>query len=82
MAADAPLATSDTTYRIVQRNHVNQWSNELQTAVPGWDIRALWISTGTVLPVFVPDSQYTADNVDKMIRHAGAIDEQIHGLGS
>lgn len=69
------------TYRIVSRVHVNQWSNELQQAVPGWDIRALWVSTGTVLPVFVPDSQYTAENVDAFVRHAGAIDDQIHKLG-
>jgi hypothetical protein len=74
--SDAPAA-----YRIVSRLHVNQWSNQLQQAIPGWDIRALWISTGTILPVFVPDASYTAENVDAMIRSAGATDEQMHALG-
>lgn len=68
-------------YRIVSRVHVNQWSAELQQAVPGWDIRAQWIGTGTILPVFVPDASYTPENVDVLIRAAGAKDEQIHGLG-
>lgn len=81
MSTAAPSAGLPTVYRIVSRTHVNQWSNELQQAVPGWDIRALWVATGTVLPVFVPDSQFTADNVDALIRHQGAIDEQIHSLG-
>lgn len=81
MTAIAPTESSGAAYRIVSRVHVNQWSNELQQAVAGWDIRALWISTGTVLPVFVPDSQYTAENVDNFIRHAGAADEKIHALG-
>lgn len=70
-----------TAYRIVSRVHVNQWDTGLQQAVPGWDIRALWIRTGTIIPVFVPDASYTAENVDTLIRIAGAKDEQMHALG-
>jgi hypothetical protein len=73
---DAPI-----TYRIVSRVHVNQWSNELQQAVPGWDIRAYWAATATTLPVFVPDVNYTPENVDQFIRLAGEKDEKIHALG-
>jgi hypothetical protein len=75
------VSTQETAYRIISRVHVNQWSNELQQAVPGWDIRALWIKTGTVLPVFVPDASFTAENVDTLIRIAGAKDDSIHALG-
>ena len=75
MTADAPL------YRIIQRTHISQWDDRLQQAVPGWDIRALWVSTGTVLPVFVPDSDFTPENVDQLIRHAGEKDNAIHSLG-
>jgi hypothetical protein len=75
------MSDSPTAYRIVSRTHINQWDNGLQQAVPGWDIRALWIKTGTILPVFVPDASYTAENVDTLIRIAGAKDEQIHSLG-
>jgi len=81
MSATAPDASTATVYRIVSRVHVNQWSNELQQAVPGWDIRAYWVKTGVTLPVFVPDSAYTAEHVDAMIRHAGTLDEQMHTLG-
>lgn len=68
-------------YRIVMRAHVNRWDDDLQTAVPGWEIKARWVSTGAVLPVFLPDASYTADNVDTLIRAAGARDEEVHRLG-
>ena len=75
------MSSSSTTYRIVSRVHVNQWNDQLQQAVPGWDVRALWVRTGTILPVFVPDTQYTAENVDTLIRAAGEQDDKIHALG-
>lgn len=75
------MSSTPTVYRIVQRNHVAQWSDQLQQAVPGWDLRVLWASTGTILPVFVPDTVYTPDNIDRMIRDAGAVDERVHALG-
>lgn len=75
------MTEEKTAYRIISRSHVNQWSDALQAAVPGWDIRALWLRTGTVIPVFVPDASYTPDNVDALIRAAGATDEAIHALG-
>lgn len=81
MASPAASDAQQAVYHIVSRVHISQWSNELQQAVPGWDIRAYWVATGTTLAVFVPDSRYTADNVDRLIRAAGATDEQIHNLG-
>lgn len=75
------MTDQPTVYRIVQRNHVAQWSDQLQQAVPGWDLRVLWASTGTILPVFVPDTVYTTENIDTMIRDAGAKDEAVHALG-
>lgn len=82
MSAIDTAGGASTVYRIVSRVHVNRWSDELQSAVPGWELRALWIATGTVLPVFVADVNYTAENVDRLIRAAGRTDEQIHGLGA
>lgn len=75
------MSTETQAYAIVSRVHVNRWSDDLQRAVPGWDIKARWNATGTILPVFVPDAAYTAPNVDTLIRAAGAKDEQIHNLG-
>lgn len=68
-------------YRIVSRVHTNQWNEGMQQAVAGWDIRALWTRTGTILPVFCPDTNYTPENVDALIRNAGAKDDAIHSLG-
>jgi hypothetical protein len=75
------MSDTPAVYRIIQRLHVNQWSDDLGRAVPGWEIKALWNKTGTVLPIFLPDSSYTAENVDTLLRAAGARDEQIHELG-
>lgn len=75
------MSAREATYGIVQRVHVNRWDDRLQQVVPGWEVSALWAQTGTLLPVFVPDTFYTPENVDKMIRDAGALDEQIHALG-
>jgi hypothetical protein len=46
MSATLASEGNATTYRIVSRVHVNQWSNELQQAVPGWDVRVYWVKTG------------------------------------
>lgn len=72
---------SEPVYTILSRVHVNQWDNDRQTAVAGWSIQAKWRATGTVLPVFILDDAYTADNVDRAIRAAGARDEAVHALG-
>lgn len=76
------MSDSQRVYAILQRLHVNQWDDRLQDVVSGWQIKAQWASTGTVLEVFVPDSHYTADNVDTAIRQAGELDEQVHALGA
>lgn len=69
------------TYTIVSRVHIVKWVDDLQTSVPGWDLRVRWNATRAILPVFVPDDVYTAANVDNLIRSAGKTDEQIHTLG-
>lgn len=71
-----------TVYRIISRVHVSQWDDQLQEAVPGWSLKVLWIKTGTVLPIFVPDTQYTPENIDRLTRAAGATDDAVHALGS
>lgn len=71
-----------TTYRIISRTHVNQWNDQLQAAVAGWELKALWIATGTVIPIFLPDTQYTPENIDRLIRAAGELDSQVHALGA
>lgn len=81
MSAAAAAEQQTQAYRILSRVHVNRWDDGLQTTVPGWEIKALWLATGTILPVFVPDASYSAQTVDALIRAAGALDSQIHSLG-
>jgi hypothetical protein len=69
-------------YRIIQRLEIPRWSDDLQRTVTGWEVKAKWLKTGTVLTVFLPSEAYTAENLDALLRNAGALDEQIHRLGA
>ena len=75
------MADATTVYTIMTSVHVNQWNQQLQRAESGWEVEALWAATNTVIPVFLPDAQYTPENVDKAIRDAGAVVSQVHALG-
>ena len=73
---------TDLPYQILQPSiHTTEWDPQLQQAVPGWRVRAIWRSTGAVIPVFVPDDRFTAANVDILLRAAGAVQDEIAGLG-
>jgi hypothetical protein len=82
MATDPQQQPQQTTYRIVSRYQVNRWDDGLQATVPGFDVKALWFRTGTVLHLFIPAQAYTPDNVDVLIREAGARDDAIGALGA
>jgi hypothetical protein len=69
-------------YTIESRIHLTRWDPAKQQAVAGWEVTALWAATGTRLPVFIPDDQYNAANVDAAIRQAGYKDEEIGALGA
>lgn len=58
--------------------HENRWSEAEQAVVPGWRIRATWLATGTVVPVFVPDSADLVSTADTLIRFAGAQLDELH----
>ncbi|MDE2469323.1 MAG: hypothetical protein KGL35_11415 [Bradyrhizobium sp.] len=75
------MSTPAATYSIVSRIHTAQWDSQRQQAIPGWEIKARWDKTGTILDVFVPDANYGAEQVDQAIRYAGALDDQIAALG-
>jgi len=75
------MSTPERTYTIISRVHVNTYDPRIAQVVPGWELKAVWGKTGTVLPVFVADQYYSAETVDAAIRAAGAQDEEIHSLG-
>lgn len=66
-------------YTIIAEAHVNKWDNALQTAVPGWEVTARWNDTGTIIPVFVPDTADLVTGADQLIRHMGAQIDKLRG---
>ena len=69
-------------YSIVSQIHTNQWNPQLQQVVPGWEIQARDSATGTIVPVFIADSDYSVANVQTVIEAALAPVRQIAQLGS
>jgi hypothetical protein len=76
------MSEAEAVYRIIQRLEIPRWSDDLQRTVTGWEVKAKWLKTGTVLTVFVPSDLYTAENLDVLLRTAGAKDEQVERLGA
>ena len=58
--------------------HQVQWSEELQENVPGWLVRGRWNKTGTIIPVFVPDTADLPSTADTLIRAQGAQIDTLH----
>lgn len=69
-------------YTVLSQVHKPQWSQALQQAVQGWEITVRDNVTGTVLPVFVDDEHYSADNARILIEAALEPIRQIAGLGA
>lgn len=68
-------------YSVLDRVQLNKWDDVRQQAVEGWQVRARWAATGTVLTVFIPLATYNPTEVDTAIRQAGYNDEAIGALG-
>lgn len=69
-------------YTILTRTHIDKYDPNVQTVVSGWQLKVQWGNTGTILSVFVPDTVYTTDNVDALIRQQGDLDDQVGALGA
>lgn len=68
-------------YSVVSQIHVNQWEPALQQVVPGWQFQVRDSVTGTIVPVFVADTDYTPANVQTVIEAALTPVRQIAQLG-
>lgn len=75
------MSTPEGDYTPLDRTQLTKWDQTRQQAVEGWQVRARWHRTGTVLTVFVPLESYNATNVDAAIRQAGYADEEVGRLG-
>jgi hypothetical protein len=69
-------------YAVVSQVHTNQWQPATQTVVSGWDITVRDSVTGSVVPVFVADADYTVDNAKTAIEAALVPVRQVAELGS
>jgi hypothetical protein len=65
-------------YRVVAENHVVKWDNQLQQSVEGWDVKALWLATQTIIPVFIPDGRDLNAGVDLLVRAQGTELDRLH----
>lgn len=70
------------TYTVLSQVPVNRWIPELQEAREGYDVTARWLSTGTVVKVFVPRESYNGTNVDAAIRTEGYKHDEVAALGA
>lgn len=58
--------------------HVSQWVEDQQKVIPGWKVLGRWNSTGTIIPVFVPDTSDLPLTSDALIRYQGAQLDKLH----
>jgi len=69
----ADTSTQSKPYQLVGAPiHQNQWDPAVQAVVSGWTVRARWLSTGAIIPVFVPDTDDLVSTADTLIRFTGA----------
>ena len=59
-------------YQVVSENHTVTWDVGLQQSVPGWEVKAVWLATNTIIPVFVPDTADLVAGTDQLVRAKGA----------
>lgn len=68
-------------YAVVSQIHTNQWNAQLQQVISGWEIQVRDAVTGTIVPVFVADSDYSTDAAQAVIEAALAPVREIAQLG-
>lgn len=69
-------------YVVISQTHVNQFSQALQQAVPGWEYKVRDAVTGTIVPVFIDDEHWTPGGVRDLIEQALAQVREIAGFGA
>lgn len=68
-------------YVIVSQVYENKWHAATQTVTPGWTVTVHDNVTGTIVPVFVPENKYTADNVRLLVDSALTSVRDVARLG-
>lgn len=68
-------------YTVLSQVHGSRWDERLQQVETGWTIQVQDLITGTVVPVFVPDGFYNADNARTLIEAALEPVRAVHQLG-
>lgn len=72
----------DKPYRILTKSHVVKWDTQLQESIEGWEVKALWLATQTVIPVFVSDAHDLVQGVDQLVRAKGAELDALQALSA
>jgi hypothetical protein len=67
-------------YNVTGQVHLNNLNAD-GTVTPGWQVTVMDTKTQTSIPVFVPDTNYTPEGVDIMVRHVLERVRAVHQLG-
>lgn len=70
-----------TGYTVIRQTHINQLDRNSGEVVPGWEITVQDGVTGTSVPVFVPDANYSPEGAAAAIEHVLTQVRGVHTLG-
>lgn len=65
---------------VVSQVHVNRIDPATGSVAPGWEVTVRDPVTGTLVPVFVPDTVYGGDQARTLIQHELDKVRAVHGL--
>lgn len=65
---------------IVSQVHINQLDSATGTVVSGWEIKVRDPQTNVIVPVFVPDTAYSPENVQTAVAYKLEQVRAVHAL--
>lgn len=69
-------------YGVIRQVHLNGVDPDTGSIVPGWSVEVRDAVTGTLVPIFIPDSKYSPGNAQILIEAALESVRGVHSLGS
>lgn len=75
------MSTPEKGYTVKTQVHINDLDRATGTVTPGWEVTVMDTQTGVVVPVFIPDTVYGAEQAEQLIAHALATVRAVHALG-
>lgn len=74
------MSAPGTTYTVISTVHQNQWDDQQQKVIPGVKVNVRSEATKAIIPVFIPNTQYTPGQVGPLLAQAVANSDAINQL--